>query len=218
MSGARHGLLFNIPILLLIPFSIVAVHGLNGDAFKSFTASNSKKFWLGNADMLPQDIPNCRVLTFSYPASVAAVFGRTSSATILQHATTLVQELIADRQVSRLIFGSFRYANAYVKMEKAMERPIIFLCHSLGGIIVKRVRMTLGQVATVLTQDRHSSTQKVARARKQSTYIQSLSRHTGFSSSEHLTMGAARQISPHLYNAWSMCYYHLEWSTQIHNC
>ncbi|KAH8422390.1 uncharacterized protein LDX57_000147 [Aspergillus melleus] len=71
--------------------------------------------------MLPKDLPDCRVLTFSYPASVAAVFGRTSSDTILQHATTLVQELAADRQI-----------------ERATERPIIFLCHSLGGIIVKR--------------------------------------------------------------------------------
>lgn len=52
--------------------------------------------------MLPKDLPDCRVLTFSYPASVAAVFGRTSSDTILQHATTLVQELAADRQVSSI--------------------------------------------------------------------------------------------------------------------
>jgi len=100
---------------------IVAVHGLNGDASKSFTSSKTQKFWLGDEDMLPKDITNCRVLTFSYPASVVEVFGKTSSDTILQHATTLVQELAADRL-----------------MEKAMERPIIFLCHSLGGIIVKR--------------------------------------------------------------------------------
>lgn len=168
--------------------------------------------------MLPQDIPNCRVLTFSYPASVAAVFGRTSSATILQHATTLVQELAADRQVNHRLFGSSGYANTYVKMEKAMERPIIFLCHLLGGIIVKRVRTSLGQVALVLTQDRRSSTQKAVRARKQSTSIQSLSRHMGFSSLEHLTTGAARRISPHLYNAWWTCYCHLELSTRIHSC
>lgn len=94
----------------------------------------------------------------------------------------------------------------------------LFFCHSLGGIIVKRVRTSLDQIATVLTQDRRSSTRKVVRARKQSTSIQSLSRHMGFSSLEHLTTGAARRISPHLYNAWSMCYYHLEWSTRIHSC
>lgn len=101
---------------------IVAVHGLNGDAFKTFTAEKSGTFWLGDKDMLPQDLKGrCRILTFSYPASVTALLGRTSSDRILQHATTLVAELVADREG-----------------EGATERPLLFLCHSLGGIIVKR--------------------------------------------------------------------------------
>ncbi|RLL97496.1 hypothetical protein CFD26_104983 [Aspergillus turcosus] len=85
---------------------IVAVHGLNGDAVKSFTSSKTHSLWLGDEDMLPRDVPDCRVLTFSYPASVVDVFGRTSSDTILQHATTLVQELAADRQA--LIYSESR--------------------------------------------------------------------------------------------------------------
>ncbi|KAI1779448.1 ribonuclease-like protein p/mrp subunit [Hypoxylon cercidicola] len=101
---------------------IVAVHGLNGDAFKTFTATQTGKFWLGDSDMLPQDLRGrCRVLTFSYPASVASILGRASSDTILHHATTLVAELVADREINN-----------------ALERPIIFVCHSLGGIVVKR--------------------------------------------------------------------------------
>ena len=63
-----------------------------------------------------------RILTFSYNAAVTALFGRTSSDRIMQHAHTLVAELVADRE-----------------LEDAVERPIIFICHSLGGIIVKRV-------------------------------------------------------------------------------
>ncbi|KAL2832430.1 hypothetical protein BDW59DRAFT_139230 [Aspergillus cavernicola] len=74
---------------------IVAIHGLNGDPFKSFTTEVSQNFWL--KDLLPNDIPNCRVLTFSYPASVVKLLGRPSSGTILEHTTTLVQELAADR-------------------------------------------------------------------------------------------------------------------------
>ncbi|KAK0624326.1 ribonuclease-like protein p/mrp subunit [Immersiella caudata] len=100
---------------------IVAVHGLNGDAFRTFTSQTSGRCWLDDADMLPKDLPNCRVLTFSYPATVANVLGKTSSDRILQHAQTLVAELVADRE-----------------LEDATQRPIIFVCHSLGGIIVKR--------------------------------------------------------------------------------
>ena len=63
-----------------------------------------------------------RILTFSYNAAVTALFGKTSSDRTMQHAHTLVAELVADRE-----------------LEDAEERPIIFICHSLGGIIVKRV-------------------------------------------------------------------------------
>jgi len=53
--------------------------------------------------MLPKDLPACRVLTFSYPATVASVLGKTSSDRILQHAQTLVAELVADREVCYLV-------------------------------------------------------------------------------------------------------------------
>ena len=79
--------------------SIVAVHGLNGDAFKTWTTSDTNKFWLGDADLLPAHIKRARILTFGYNAAVTALFGKTSSDRILQHAHTLVAELVADREV-----------------------------------------------------------------------------------------------------------------------
>ncbi|KAI0400445.1 ribonuclease-like protein p/mrp subunit [Xylaria palmicola] len=100
---------------------IVAVHGINGDAFNTFSTKSSNRFWLGDHDMLPRDVKNSRIMTYRYPASVAALRGGTSSDRILQHAQTMVAELVADRE-----------------LEHATERPIIFICHSLGGIIVKR--------------------------------------------------------------------------------
>ena len=81
------------------------------------------KFWLGDLDLLPANLKQSRILTFSYNATVTALFGRTSSDRILQHAQTLIAELEADRT-----------------LEDAAQRPIIFICHSLGGIVVKRVR------------------------------------------------------------------------------
>ncbi|KAI1182505.1 ribonuclease-like protein p/mrp subunit [Nemania serpens] len=100
---------------------IVAVHGINGDAFNTFSAKSNNRFWLGDQDMLPRDVKNSRVMTYRYPASVATLLGGTSSDRILQHAQTLIAELVADRE-----------------LENATERPIVFICHSLGGIIVKR--------------------------------------------------------------------------------
>jgi hypothetical protein len=81
------------------PASIVAIHGLNGDAFKTWTTSESNKFWLGDGDLLPANLKQARILTFSYNASVTALFGKTSSDRILQHAHTLIAELVADREV-----------------------------------------------------------------------------------------------------------------------
>ncbi|MCJ1403613.1 hypothetical protein MMC11_006836 [Xylographa trunciseda] len=100
---------------------IVAVHGLNGDPFRTWTTEGSGKMWLKDPSLLPSNLKNSRILTYGYNAMVTAVLGKTSSDRILQHAQTLVAELVADRE-----------------LEDATQRPIIFICHSLGGIIVKR--------------------------------------------------------------------------------
>ncbi|KAI0502713.1 ribonuclease-like protein p/mrp subunit [Xylaria bambusicola] len=100
---------------------IIAVHGINGDAVHTFSSKSNNRFWLSDDDMLPRDVKNARIMTYSYPASVTALLGGTSSDRILQHAQTMIAELVADRE-----------------LEHATERPIIFICHSLGGIVVKR--------------------------------------------------------------------------------
>ncbi|KAF6228261.1 hypothetical protein HO133_007991 [Letharia lupina] len=100
---------------------IVAVHGLNGDPFRTWTTGGSEKMWLKDLDLLPSNLKNSRILTYGYDANVTAMFGKTSSDRILQHAHTLIAQLVADRE-----------------LEDATQRPIIFVCHSLGGIVVKR--------------------------------------------------------------------------------
>ena len=75
-------------------------------------------FW--PRDLLPSELPQARVLTWGYDVDIAHVFSKTSKASILQHAETLLSDLVSLR---------------CSKSEKS--RPIIFIAHSLGGIVVK---------------------------------------------------------------------------------
>ncbi|KAJ5933624.1 Cytochrome P450 [Penicillium verhagenii] len=109
--------------------SVVAVHGLQGDAYRTWTHDKSQICWL--RDILPDHIKNARVLTWGYIANMHSLNGKmTSSDRILHHAETLIEELQIDRESGN-----------------AQQRPIIFVCHSLGGIIVKRA-LTLSEGCT----------------------------------------------------------------------
>ena len=61
--------------------------------------------WLKDLNLLPSNLKNSRILTYGYNARVTAMFGKTSSDRILQHAHTLIAELVADREV-RLAGGA----------------------------------------------------------------------------------------------------------------
>lgn len=74
--------------------------------------------WL--TDLLPQNIPNARVFTFDYDARPASFVGSDFLERIQSHATTLVANLVGERDLSNV-----------------SDRPIIFICHGLGGLIVK---------------------------------------------------------------------------------
>ncbi|KAK5188831.1 hypothetical protein LTR47_011690 [Exophiala xenobiotica] len=95
---------------------VVAVHGLGGDAIDTWTHPKSKAFWL--KDSLPRQIPDARIMTFGYNAHAA--FGH-STAEVIDHAKGLLASLVDKREESEEI-----------------HRPLIFIAHSLGGIVVKQ--------------------------------------------------------------------------------
>lgn len=74
--------------------------------------------WL--RDLLPQNIHNARVLTFDYNSDPFLFVGSSFMDKVQGHATTLVADLEAERSLTN-----------------ASRRPLIFVCHGLGGIIVK---------------------------------------------------------------------------------
>jgi alpha-beta hydrolase superfamily lysophospholipase len=101
---------------------IVLVHGLNGHPRNTWTAKNGV-FW--PSQLLPTALKSAqaRVLTYGYNADVYAFGSGKSPSTDLihQHAQTLLANLSLER-----------------KSEERTYVPIIWVAHSLGGILVKR--------------------------------------------------------------------------------
>ncbi|KAF8518534.1 hypothetical protein BU17DRAFT_48556 [Hysterangium stoloniferum] len=95
---------------------IVAIHGLDGHRETSWTGKQ-EKLWL--RDFLPQKIPYSRILTYGYDANTHGQ-SQLSEQTIEDHGETLISKLALFRRGSN-----------------TMERAIIFIAHSLGGIVLK---------------------------------------------------------------------------------
>ena len=95
---------------------VVAVHGLQGDAYKTWEHDNGF-LWL--RDVLPAEIPFARIMTFGYDSTVAF---SNSVAKLEDKALDLLNRLSAKRSDAA----------------DSTSRPIVFVCHSLGGIMVKK--------------------------------------------------------------------------------
>ncbi|KAI0110359.1 Alpha/Beta hydrolase protein [Nemania sp. FL0031] len=99
-------------------FDLVFVHGLRGSRFKTWMRDGV--FW--PHDLLKDDLKNVRVITWGYDANIANALTYASLETISGHADTLLSDL--------------------VRIRREITRPIIFICHSLGGLIVKQALIT----------------------------------------------------------------------------
>lgn len=92
------------------------------DSAEAWTHPHSKVTWL--KDLLPNDLEVGRIITYNYNASLQSFFSNDAPKEIQRMAESLVQELVANRGIA----GTLR-------------RPIIFICHGLGGVIVKKSLM-----------------------------------------------------------------------------
>ncbi|KAK4206997.1 hypothetical protein QBC37DRAFT_104982 [Rhypophila decipiens] len=90
---------------------IVAIHGLQGDAIQSWTHERTKFMWL--TDYLPEQFPKARIFTYAYNSGV---WFNGSTKTIEQESVNLL---------------------TYLDHKVEQDRPLIFICHSMGGILLK---------------------------------------------------------------------------------
>ena len=96
---------------------ICFVHGLTGNREDAWTAQGELRSW--PEVLLPLTPPKARVLTYGYDAYVLRK-SVASSNRLIDHSTNLLNDLAAERASS-----------------DSSSRPIIFVAHSLGGLVCK---------------------------------------------------------------------------------
>ncbi|PMD55379.1 uncharacterized protein K444DRAFT_511611, partial [Hyaloscypha bicolor E] len=94
---------------------LVFVHGLNGHPERTWTDQDTRFFWPRD---IHREIDGIRVVTFGYPAGVEWSLSRNLMG-IHDHAVDLLTLLRNERDST------------------SSTTPLIFVCHSLGGLIVK---------------------------------------------------------------------------------
>lgn len=75
---------------------VVFVHGLTGNAFKTWYHTESKIHWPHS--LLKTIVPNCRVFSFGYDADVASFWGGASKNRLADHARGLIGNLVGERE------------------------------------------------------------------------------------------------------------------------
>ncbi|KAL8382735.1 hypothetical protein RB595_006496 [Gaeumannomyces hyphopodioides] len=94
---------------------IIAVPGLGSHALGTWKSPNSDDVWL--RDFLPKHAPNIRVLLYGYDTTLANNWSKQS---IEDLGATFLEQVIAFRA-----------------RDGTSRRPIIFIGHSLGGLLIK---------------------------------------------------------------------------------
>lgn len=103
-------------------FDILAISGLGSRAFGSFRAKGDDYMWL--RDSLPIDFPSARIMIYGYHSKVA-------DSNSMQNIEDLSGRFLAD--IRRL------------RSSGAPRRPIFFIGHSLGGILLKQAIIMLSE-------------------------------------------------------------------------
>lgn len=117
---------------------IVAVTGLGGHALGSFRSTEGTSVWL--RDFAPDDIPQARFITYGYDTAIAA---SDNNQGVAELAYTLLDGLAIFR-----------------RRTQSAKRPLCFVCHSLGGVVLKEALV----ISSKATQPKHRDLYQVTMA------------------------------------------------------
>ncbi|PVH71701.1 hypothetical protein DL98DRAFT_520934 [Cadophora sp. DSE1049] len=115
---------------------IVFVHGLTGNRDTTWTHPNGT-FW---PSLLAQAHPTAKIMTFGYDADVVRLWGMAGSNKLRDHGKALAYA-VADQTSPRI--------------------PVIFIAHSLGGLVVEQALLLSWRANEASLQDLFSATAAV---------------------------------------------------------
>lgn len=126
----------------------MVVCGLNGHAYESWKAEgNTQDVWV--RDFLAKDFPDCRTMIYGYNTNLQ----HNSFHTLEDYTGNFLEELKKARKSDKVSFSgqgyrinsqtrqSHKYGTCIDNLTFTLqERPIIFIGHSFGGIVIAQVR------------------------------------------------------------------------------
>lgn len=113
---------------------IIALSGLNGHAFGSFKSKGRPYMWV--RDSLPHDFLNARVFIYGYDTKDPSI----------QNVNDLAQTFL------------YRLRNLRSVNASSNSRKLVFIGHSLGGLIVKTAMTLMGKSANETDKENLAST------------------------------------------------------------
>ncbi len=116
-------------------YSLIFVHGLQGHRDRTWTGPSAQSPW--PRDILPDIIPNVRVLTFGYDSSVTRWDRMVSKNTVNDHALGLMNSIATYREADNTVSTDPWCTRSRLTCKH--DRPLLFICHSLGGLVCQQV-------------------------------------------------------------------------------
>ncbi|ROW08693.1 hypothetical protein VPNG_06451 [Cytospora leucostoma] len=108
-------------------YDCIIISGLASHPFGSWQPKGKNKGYMWVRDTLPRHIPNVRAIIYGYDTKLVDSY---SFKSIPEVASTFIEHLVPTGEQS------------------SQMKPLVFLAHSLGGIIVKQMLVTLSQRQT----------------------------------------------------------------------